>query len=101
MTKLSYECDNDDFLETKEFKTKDDALAYAKRKYFNPNDEWYDDAKEDLMMDYEVSSIQEVCDIDFKEFYKNNKFDFNDGRYVNSDTTSSVKSIKHCNNIYN
>ncbi len=71
------------------FKTIEGALAYAKRKYFEPNaeDGWYnEDAEEFLVPDYqsehpEVKDIKDVAEIDYKEFAKKHKFTFNDGMY--------------------
>lgn len=72
---------------SKSFNTIEDALAYAKRKYFNPNnmDSWYiEDDAEYIVDDYqvehpEVKDISDVAEIDYKEFAKNHYFEFNDG----------------------
>ena len=86
MIKLLYEYEDYELgrlvVKSKKFDSREKALAYAKKKYFNPKDEWYDDVKEELIGDYDVTNIQEVCDIDFKEFCENNKFDFNDGMHI-------------------
>lgn len=75
---------NEDHQKTvKKFKTRDEALAYAKKKWFNPEDDWYADGEElGIVEDYEVDSIEKVAEIDFNEFKEKGKFNFNDGRHI-------------------
>ena len=69
------------------FNTIEDALAYAKRKYFTPDkmDGWYNaDDAEYLVDDYqaehpEVKDINDVAEIDYKEFTEKHCFEFFDG----------------------
>ena len=58
------------------FNTREDALAYAKRKYFTPNntDGWYNEDDAEYIVDEyqaehpEVKDIKDVAEIDYKEF---------------------------------
>ncbi len=90
--KVVYEDYVEDEKNVKECKTMAEALAYAKRQYFNPacefGAEWYSEENAEYLIDDYIGEFpwikdaNDVAKIDFAEFMKDGKFEFSDGAHI-------------------
>jgi len=90
---------------SKSFSRKEDALAYAKKTYLNPNTAWYQDAeKTGIVEDYGVSTAEELANLDYDDLIKTGKVEFDDGMHLVAKLTltenNTVKESKSIKNKY-